>query len=130
MRAVGETFSALFFAILYILSQLGGKYAYFYQMGKNMLNCSEERCIFFPNPFLPFFDFLHQLLSEIKTILLLCLNFIHTLTFPYYLLLIFRLPARLDGAEDGHRSAGRGAGERLQEAVHADVISHVISHII
>ena len=74
----------------------------------------------------PFFDFLHQLLSEIKTILLLCRNYNFPLTFPYYLLLLFRLPARLDGAEDGHRSAGRGAGERLQEAVHAHVISHII----
>ena len=37
VRATGEKLSAFFFAILYILSQLGKKYAYFYQLGgKNM----------------------------------------------------------------------------------------------
>ena len=34
VRGAGEKFSAFFWAILYILSQLGKTYAYFYQWGK------------------------------------------------------------------------------------------------
>ena len=45
MRAAGETFSVFFVAILYILSQLGKKYAYFVLIG-------EKICIF-PPLFIP-----------------------------------------------------------------------------
>ena len=51
VRAAGEKFSGFFWAILYIFSQLGGKYAYFYQLGEKYA---------FP-PFPPFF---HPLFNQ------------------------------------------------------------------